>query len=140
MSTVKDRLFERLLELPGKVLKARNGDNLGPVLGEIFVWQEVARYAKGALDSAWKAAVDGDIIDNDEVLRAEGPGEERILSESNSFSIIAKVDKPRKTFSRDKFIAEVARKFKLDRARLDALAETCMSESAAPLHKRVLEA
>lgn len=139
MSAIKDRLDERLVELPDKVLRARNGDNLGPVLGTVYVWQETLAYAKKELETAWKHLVTQNLIDSDEVLKAEGPGEEHILTESNSFSVIAKVSSPRKVFSKDKFIVAVARKYKLDPAKLTDLAETCMSESSPPLHKRVLE-
>jgi hypothetical protein len=140
--TTKDRLLDFLSELAvanGTILKTRKGDNLGPALGRVFVWQETKRIAEEELKEAWKAVQDAELIPTDDVLREEGQGEEKILLESSNFSVITKVDKPRDVFSRDKFITLVAKKFKLDQGRLEALAQTCMVPSAAPLKKRVLE-
>ena len=136
---VKERLINTLEDLPG-LIRNRNGDNLGPVLGTIFIWQEAEKFAKERLKTAWQTAADTDAIEPDDVLREGTPGEERIIIESNNFSVVVKCDKPRQTFSKDKFIVAVAKRFKLDPAQLEALAKTCMTESAPPLHKRVLEA
>ena len=142
MSKTKTALLDQLQDLPkpnGKVLKVRKGDNLGPTLGEIFIWQETAKYATEQLRDAWKAAAASNLVEADDVLRQGLVGEEKIVVESNDFSIIAKVDKPRQNFSREKFIELVAKKFKLDPVVLTTLAESCLTPSAAPLHKRVLE-
>lgn len=135
----KDRLMEALTALPGLV-RHRNGDNRGPMLGKLFIWQETKKFAEEQLKAAWLEAAAEDLLEPDDVLREGTPGEEHIVVESNQFSVVVKVDKPRQTFSRDKFIATVARRFKLDPAQLDTIAKTCMVDSAAPLHKSILEA
>jgi len=138
----KDRLtaqLDQLAAINGPVLKIKRGDNQGPLLGAIFLWQETVKEAKERLESAWKAAVDADIIPDDDSLR-EKKGE-TIITESDQFSCVAEVEKPRKVFNRDKFIDAVAKKFKIDRARLDAIAvaSPCTTDSKAPLSKRILE-
>lgn len=138
---VKTRLFEQLdtlAEPNGKVLKFKRGDNQGPILGRIYFWQETQKRAKSELEAAWKAAKDEGVVDSDEKLR-EAQGEEKILIESDQFTLMAKVDKPRSTFSRDKFIESVAKKYKIDPAKLNAIAAACTTDGLAPLSKRVIE-
>ena len=139
MSAIKDRLLLKLVELPNALLKNRNGDNFGSILAELYCWQETAKYAKEQLENAWEAAVARHVIDDDNVLRKGVIGEESILAESKCFSVIAKLDKPRSIFSKDRFIAAVAKRYKLDPFQLETLAETCVTESRPPLTKRVLE-
>ncbi len=139
--TTKDRLLAHLNKgIANGVLPARKGDNLGPVLGSVYYWQETVNYAKEQLDTAWSVVVEVDAIESDQDLRKTLPGTEWTAARSKDFSVTVRVDKPRQIFSRDKFIEAVARKYKLDRVHLHAIAQTCVSDSAPPLHKKVLEA
>lgn len=137
----KTRLVEQLnslAEVNGRVLKVKRGDNKGPLLGKIYIWQEAEKYAKDQLKAAWKAALDEGIIDTDDKLR-EDEGEERIVMESDQFTAMVKVGTPAKPFSKEKFIEAVAKKYKIDAAKLEALATGCTKDSAAPLSKRIVE-
>lgn len=139
-SKTKDRLLEKLGELRGApVLQFKRGDNRGPLLGEVFVWQETKKYAEEQLKKAWKALVAEDIIDEDDVLREAGVGEERILNESNTFSVVATVDKPRRTFNREMFIRLIVQRFRVPAEALQDMVEDAMTDGTAPLTKRVLE-
>jgi hypothetical protein len=140
---VKTRLFDLLQDLDranGEVLKVKRGDNHGAVLGSIYVWQETKRHAEKALKASWSEAVSEGLVSDDDVLRESAVGEEWMLIESNGFSAVAKLDKPKQLFSRDKFIEKIAKTFHLDRSRLDTIANECCVESKPALSKRVIEA
>lgn len=138
----RTRLVAQLDQLAanGKVLKTQKSDNLGPLLGRVYFWQEARRHAEEQLKVGWKTLETEGLISDDDALRAAGVSEERIVVESNDFSVIVKIDSPRQTFSRDRFIKLIAKRFKLDEGRLEQLAKECVTETRPPLSKRVLEA
>ena len=113
--------------------------NVGRYLGEIFTWQTISKIADAKLKAAWKAAEDDDLIPADDDMREKYDEDEHIVTESDHFSMIVTVGKPRATLDQEKFIGEVARKYKLDQDRLGQLAKTCVKESKAPLTKRIRE-
>lgn len=124
-----------------KFVKRPDGkDNTGTFLGEIFTWQEVSKFADDKLKDAWKEAQGNGLIPADDDMREKYDEDEHIVAESNAFSCIVTVGKPRETFDLEKFISEVARKYKLDPHRLSVLATTCVKASKAPLTKRIREA
>ena len=131
-------LTETLTKLKQQFVKAKNGDNMGPFLAEIFVWQEVRKHADEMLKDTWKQVQAEGIIANDEALRALGKGE-HIVAESDKYSCLITVDKPRDKFDRTDFIAEVAKKYKIKPSELQALERDCMGETSAPLTKRIIE-
>jgi hypothetical protein len=138
----KKKLLEELDTLAkpdGGVLSFKRGDNHGPLLGQIFVWQEAKKYAESQLKKAWKTAADEGLIQDDAILREKNQGEEHVIIQSNSFTCMVTVDKPHQTFSKDKFVEAVAKRYKLDRAQLDRVAATCTTDSVAPLKKRIVE-
>lgn len=138
---VKTLLQETLMPLTeagGGVLKIKRGDNVGPFLGRIYVLQEMSKFAEEQLKIAWKDAEAENILPDDLELReTEG---ERIVMESDQFSCVVNVAKPRANFNKDKFIDAVVVKFKIPKGKLEALAATSTKDSAAPLSKKVLEA
>ena len=138
IKTLLQDTLKPLAEVGGGVLKFKRGDNIGPILGRIYVFQEMEKYAKDQLKIAWKDAVTEDIISGDDVLRDTAG--ERIATESNQFSCIVNVEKSRANFNKEKFIETVATKFKIPKGKLEALAETSTKDSAAPLSKKILEA
>lgn len=139
---IKARLTAVLEELTkptsGEVLKIKRGDNFGPILGKLYVLQEMASWAKSELESAWASAATEGVLPPDDDLRAEQG--ERIVTESEQFSVIVSVAKPRATFSRDKYITAVAKKYKIDRFRLEGMVASATTDSKPPLSKKVLEA
>lgn len=138
---IKALALDKLNEMVGPdngFVKLKRGDNKGPHLWPIYFWQEVEKYAEKQLKASWIKAQEALVVDNDEELRKLSG--EQILEESEQFSVVIKVDAPRETFSKEDFVAAVAKKYKLDPAKLNAIAATCMSKSKPPLSKKVLEA
>jgi hypothetical protein len=139
---VKSRLDQELNELAGATGKGlariKKGDNQGSYLADIFIAQETKKWAEDRLKGAWKAAVDDGVVPEDDALREQAKGE-HIITESSQFSCVVKVDTPRANFDKEAFITQVAKKFKIDAAKLTALAETCKGKGQPPLTKRVLE-
>jgi hypothetical protein len=135
----KIALSEHMTNLQKFVKRPDGKDNKGSYLGEIFTWQEIGKYADDRLKQAWRAVVENDLIPADDDMRERYDEDEHIVVESNAFSMIVTVGKPRETFDQEKFIATVARKYKIDLQRLEQLAATCKKESRAPLTKRIRE-
>jgi hypothetical protein len=136
----KTALADHLSNLAKFVKRPDLKNNVGSYLGEIFTWQEVEGLAAAKLKAAWKASQDSGLIPPDDDMRDKYDQDEHIVTESNAFSCLVTVGKPRKTFDLDVFLDTLAKKFKLDRARLASLAETCKKEGKAPLTKRIREA
>lgn len=115
-------------------------DNAGPMLADVFFWQEVSAMAEKALKEAW-AALQGEdgFIGDDDALRDLGPGEQ-IVAESGSFSCLIKVTEPRKSFSREDFIWNISKRFKAKKEDLEKIAESSMKAGKASLTKRIVEA
>src|ERR1019366_2155702 len=106
IKTLLQETLQPLAETGGGILKFKRGDNIGPILGKIYVYQEMEKYAKEQLKTAWKAAVTEDVLSDDSTLRDTAG--ERIATESDQFSCIVNVEKSRSNFNRDKFIETVA--------------------------------
>ena len=82
-----------------KFVKRPDGkDNTGTFLGEIFTWQEVSKFADDKLKDAWKEAQGNGLIPADDDMREKYDEDEHIVVESNAFSCIVTVGKPRETF------------------------------------------
>lgn len=112
-------------------------DNVGALLFNAYIAQELCSYSEQKLKKAWLDLQDSGLVPSDDKLRdTEG---QILLEESNHFSAIVEVSAPSSRFDKETFIAEVARKFKLPTKKLEALAETCVKASKASLKKRILE-
>ena len=137
----KDRLHDELAYLGTSRLVPRpdSKHNVGSYLGEIFTWQEVGKLADEKLKKAWKAAVEDDLIPSDEAMREKYDQDEHIVAESNAFSMIVTVGKPRETFDLEAFVSEVSRKWKINAVVLTKLAAGCKKSGTAPLTKRIRE-
>ena len=129
----KDLIAAKLTRAP------QDKSNVGPTIWPIFYWQVVEDIASKGLKQAWEAAATEGVVNSDDQLRALGEGEHLVV-DSNHFSVLASVSKPRLNFDRDLFLDKVAKKYKLDKAKLMALAESCKVEGKAALSKRVVEA
>lgn len=138
---IKAQVLDKLNEMVGPdggFVKLKRTDNKGPHLWPIYFWQEVSKYSEKQLKAAWTRTQDAQLVPNDDELRTLSG--EQILQESEQFSVVVDVGAPRETFSKDQFVEAVAKKYKLDPAKLNAIAATCISKSKAPLSKKVLEA
>lgn len=113
--------------------------NVGSYLGEIFTWQTIEKIAGEKLKAAWKSAKESELIPSDDDMREKYDEDEHIVTESDVFSCIVTVGKPQERFDLEKFVGEVARKYKLDPHRLNQLALSCKKKGTAPLSKRVRE-
>lgn len=137
---LKDILIDAVGKLVGRVIPAK-GKKSAVYLTEIFAWQEICSHASTKLEEAWVRAHKVGVVPADDEMRKTAG--ETIIAESDRFSCVAKVSKPRETFDRDKFINEVMRVYKLEPAEhavLMALVERCKVPGKAALSKRVLEA
>lgn len=142
--SIRSKITDALdgLTARGGVLPSpKRGDNIEPYLADIYVAQEVKKWAEDRLKRAWARAQDDKdgVAPSDDQLRKTGKGEE-IIIESGHFSMTVKVDTPRQSFDRKAFVAQVAKRYKLPLDKLDALADECVVKTAPPLTKRVLEA
>lgn len=134
---LKTRLNEALDALQEVLPPMKRSDNLGPILGEIYVAQEAKKWADARLKKAWAIAQSEDgPVPSDNDMRAYGKGE-HMVCESTSFSVVASVDAPRSNFDKEAFITQVAAKFKIPLGKLNLLAASCVAKSAPPLSKRV---
>jgi hypothetical protein len=130
---------EELLNPRGGINKvSRNDSNAAPYLRDVFFWQTIGTLAAAKEEAAWKAAQAANLLPSDEKLRENVEGE-KIVAESEHYSCIVKVSKPRNNFDKETFLATVARKFKVPLQKLLAIYDASMKEGKAPLSKRVLE-
>jgi hypothetical protein len=137
---IKRRLLNKLQELASSILKVKRVDHAEPFLGEIFIWQETKKYADEQLKASWKAAVEENIISDDDYLRNYGErGVEENITKSKSFTFVVKTQKPRLIFSREKFILALSDELGLDMNRLLTIADRCTEETSVVLYKRVVE-
>jgi hypothetical protein len=136
-TTLKEKLIG-LLESMVDALKPRDKSNAGSYLFEIWVWQEMCALAEAKLKVAWKRAQDDGIIADDDTLRATLG--ETIVVESDKFSCVATVASPSSRFDQPTFIQKVAKKWKLNAADLNKVADQSKLPSKSALTKRVLAA
>ena len=138
--TVKDQITVGLDKLVGGLKAPELRKNEGKFYVETFLWQELSSIADKRLKESWAAAQGKDgVIETDDEMRARGTGE-HIVSESGSFSCVAKLSAARKVFDRDRFIATAATTFKVKPAVIIAMLDKCTSDGKLPLNKRILEA
>lgn len=137
LRSMKEKLVEQVTRNLGLLTPDRS--NSGKYLWPIFYWQVISDTADKAFKEAWEAAVVAKVIGPDEKLRELGPGE-HLLADSNSFSALVSVSKPRSDFDREAFIDAIAKKYKIERAKLVALASSCTKQGNSSLRKRVVEA
>jgi len=141
MGIVRDKILETahaLVDSPAGVRNPDRRSNVGRVLFELYLWQELGKEAEDQLKSLWAKAVEEGLIKEDDHYRNLGPGE-TIAGESDSFSVLMKVSKARKSLDKEAFLSAVAKKAKIARPALDELWESCSKEGRASLSKRVLE-
>lgn len=140
--TTKKRLLdalEEVLEPGGDVLKKVRGDsNHGPLLGKLFILQEMSSYADRELKKAWKELAAEQLIPADDDLRKDKS--KRMVLESKQFSLMVSVGEPRKTLDQAWLATEASTKFDVDLAEVSKLIEKCKKEGTPPLSKEVLEA
>lgn len=139
---IKLRLLSALEDLRNPkrgVCRPAKGDNRDPILADIFIAQEAKAWADKRLKKAWAAAQAEGVVPDDRDLREFGKGE-HIVCDSSQFSCIVAVQSPRDNFNKELFIEAVSEKFKINASKLKGLADCCVSKSAAPLSKKILEA
>lgn len=138
---IKEKVDDYLLSMGNNKSGIVNPDrrhNAGPVLFELFVWQEACTVAEAQLKSAWVDARTSGVIMPDDALRDLSTGE-HIVAESARFSCLVTLQSPRNTFDKEKFLDIASKRLKLPRIKLLSLMEEATRPSKAPLGKRVLE-
>ena len=140
MKTAKEQILEGVVDLAASIKVPELKKNEGALYVNVFIWQEINRIAEDSLKKAWATAQakDGVLVDDDE-MRALGEGD-HIVSESGTFSLVAKVSKPRQSFQKDDFIAAAARQFKTSPAKVLELYEKHCKDGKPALQKRIMEA
>lgn len=114
----------------------REHSNIAPALAEIYFWQEAQNHAEEMEKLAWKKAAD--LLGTDADMRDLGEGE-HIIGKSKGMCAIAKINKPRRTLDVDMLLRNIAKRFKLDIAKLRAEEDRARVEGTPPLSKKVLE-
>jgi hypothetical protein len=113
--------------------------NSGKQLWEVYFWQVVADLADARYKAGWELLQKaGGLVDSDEGLRDLTTGE-HIAAESNKFSVLVTVSKPRRKFDREKFAKDAARKFEVSIEKVEALIEKCIIPGNPALTKRIIE-
>lgn len=112
--------------------------NVGGYLADVYLWETVADLAEKKREEAWRALTSNKFVPPDDTLRETVDGES-IVVRTPYFIVHAKVSNPRSIFDRDTFIQKVSEKFKISKPKLIELAAKCVSQTRAPLSKRVLE-
>jgi hypothetical protein len=110
------------------------------ILYRLCLWNHICAMATKESKNAWKAAAEAGVLKDDEELRDKYVGKgQAIVAESEYFSCVVEVRNPGTTFDKDMFIEKVAAKFKIDRLKLEAIAEDCKEPTKPSLSKKVLE-
>lgn len=141
MGALKDRILETLHSFAdgrGNVIK--NPDqkgNKGPLLFEIFFWQEVGKEADTQLKQLWEKAYESEVIEADDDYRKKIG--ETIAAESPSFTCLMKVGKGRDSLDKEAFLAAVAKRARISVEALEELWDKHQVTSKNSLSKRVLE-
>jgi hypothetical protein len=137
-ATLKEKFHAMLDGLAKIVRPRRDTSNAGPFLYDIWFYQEMEAFACDRGKIAWKKAQDGGIIpDDDEMRKKTG---ETIIVDSDRFSCVATVASPAERFDKELFITNLVKTLKLDRAKVEAIAERSKKKNKAQLTKRVIEA
>jgi len=135
MATIKERIAARLEDVRTGMNSLRSSK-----LGNAYFWQEVGALADKGAKAAWaemQTGKDSFVLDDDS-MRALGEGE-HVVERTKLFCVSAKIAAPRKNFDLDSFIAAASKKFKIDAAKLTALADAHKVSGKPSLTKRVLE-
>lgn len=111
--------------------------NTSSFLARIFYWSNAKKYADDQIKATFKELVDEGLIESDDKLREAA--ETKVILESPSFKLLAKVNPPRKSFDKDLFINLVHEQCGVSKLKLKKLAEESYSLSKAPLTKQVIE-
>ena len=137
MLTFKERIESHVQAIFLEVPAPRSKNSAVARLHEVFIWQTICKIAMSRLKQAWKT-VQPTYMPEDEELRDKGEGD-YILVECGPYSGTVNISQGRQMFSKDLFIDAVARNYKIDRAKLALLAETCYTRSKRSVEKRVVE-
>lgn len=132
------RHLQRIVDAMTPLLKLKAPDkksNVGALLWDIYIWQNVNSLAKKKLEQAWKVIEADKLIPDDDTLRAvQG---ERVILQTENLSCVIKVEPPRKIFDKDKFILRLSKKYKLPIEDLNRMAGRCYVDTKTVLTKRV---
>jgi hypothetical protein len=138
MSTLKEKLQAMLDGLSKVVKPKRDTANAGSYLYDIWFFQEMESFACDRLKIAWKKAQDEGVIPADDDMRATIG--ETIIVDSDRFSCVATVASPAERFDKEVFIDNLVKTLKLNREKVEAIAERSKKKNKAQLTKRVIEA
>lgn len=96
------KLFDKLDKL-----NPDTKSNTGRLIGRAFIWDAIAKHAKGQSEAAWKTLESEEII---EYVESQG---EHTLATSPHFTVIDKVSAPRKAFKPEVLAQELNKKYKV---------------------------
>jgi|SRR5882762_1470256 len=82
--------------------------NTGRLIGEHFMWDQIAKYAKAMSDKTWKELEDQHEIDTEDLVQGD-----HLLVQVPHFVITASASAPVKRFNGGKFVADLKEKYKI---------------------------
>lgn len=130
---------ENLRSFLGAIPDATDKSNAGPILAEIYKWQEACDYAKKRLEAAWKEAqAKGGVVPADDDIRDMEPGE-HIIAKGKVFACFVKLNNPSNRFDKETFIRKLSKKYKISIDDLEALAKVSTIEAKGQLTKKIIE-
>jgi len=136
---MRDALQKELDRLVNNFPLPNRRKNANAVLGEIYLWQEMAEYAARREKEEWAAAQEQKLVPVDDKMRKKGAGT-HILGDTDNFSIVAKVSKPRESVDMEAFMTALANRFKCSLSVILKLRDNSKVEGKAALSKSVQEA
>lgn len=110
--------------------------NTGSLLGEVFLWDHVRRYAESRCDAAWRAMTKEGLIPDKKTL---DPGDHQ-LTQSPSFAVFARVTHPVKRFSGDELAILLAKsKYKVPVSTTKELIDQAKVPTSSMVTMKVVE-
>lgn len=113
--------------------------NIGTVLHKAFVWQFVSKAAAKKLKSAWAEVEDATLIKDKDWYRENQTGK-KLVKDTDSYSVQCEVKNAPTPFSQEKFIDTVAKRYRIKKEELMAIAEASTAEGTKPVSFEILEA
>jgi len=119
-------------------VKSPDTSNTGGYIADVYFWETIEKLAAGKAEDAWRSLARERIIPGDETLRENVVGR-FISAKTDHFIVEVEIKNPRSLFNKDEFIKKVSAEYGISKHKLDELAATTITQTRAPLTKRVLE-
>ncbi len=138
--TTRQAVTNFLRKLAALVPNPNPKSNLGTMLHELYVWQELTSMAGNELELAWAKAQnkDGGICDEDDRLRKGDVGESEICN-SKHYALVIGIKTPAQRVDGAEFYKALAKRFKTTTDEIQRIADKCKVDNKPALTKKVVE-